>query len=229
MRLVVFDYDGTLVDSQASIVATMQAAFVEHGRPAPEAAAVRGIIGLALETAIARLAVLPGASLDAVDPRVVTDLAAAYRRGFLDRRTQGGAAVEPLFGGIREALEAFGRPERFLAIATGKNRRGLLHGLEMHALGHHFSFLKTADDGPSKPHPAILRQAMAEAGVEPGETVVIGDTAFDMQMARSAGAHALGVAWGYHPAEELLAAGARGIATAPGDLVDLVEEMTCAS
>lgn len=228
MRLVVFDYDGTLVDSQGAIVATMQVAFAELGQPAPDAAAVRGVIGLALETAIARLAALHGASLDAVDPALVTALAAAYRRGFLERRTRGGAAVEPLFEGIREAIEAFARPDRFLGIATGKNRRGLLHGLEIHRLGQHFSVLKTADDGPSKPHPAILQQAIAETGVEPAETLVIGDTAFDMEMARNAGAHALGVAWGYHPAEELIAAGARGIAAAPADLVGLVEELACA-
>ncbi len=229
MRLVVFDYDGTLVDSQAAIVGTMQAAFTELGQAAPAAAAVRGIIGLALEHAIACLAAPPGEAPESFDPALVMALAAGYRRRFLEMRTQRGAAIEPLFAGMREAVSAFQRPERLLAIATGKNRRGLLHGLAVHELAAHFSILKTADDGPSKPHPAILLQAIVEAGVTPEETLMIGDTSFDMQMARDAGAHALGVAWGYHGVDELMAAGARGIAAAPGDLVGLVEEMACAS
>ena len=115
---------------------------------------------------------------------------------------------EPLFPGAREALSALDRPDVLLGIATGKGRRGLLHVLEHHGLVDRFATLKTADDGPGKPHPAILEEAMAELGVDPVDTVMVGDTVFDVQMARNARVEAIGVAWGYHEAEELMAAGA---------------------
>ena len=115
---------------------------------------------------------------------------------------------EPLFPGVREILAKLDRPEILLGIATGKNRRGLLHSLEQHGLTKHFAVLKTADDGPGKPHPEILERAMAELGVPAAQTVMIGDTVYDMALARNAGAEAIGVAWGYHEAEELMAAGA---------------------
>jgi len=229
VRLVVFDYDGTLVDSQAMIVATMQSAFAELGRAAPESVAVRGVIGLALERAILQLAVPPGTAAGEPELALVAALAAAYRRRVVAARARHGVGREPLFLGMRAVVQALDRPDRLLAIATGKNRRGLLHGLAGHDLARHFAILKTADDGPSKPHPAILEQAMAEAGARPEETLMIGDTAFDMQMARQAGAHALGVAWGYHATDELLAAGARQVALRPADLPALVEALACAS
>ncbi len=227
MKLIVFDYDGTLVDSQAAIVGTMQESFAELGLAAPTAEAVRRVVGLALERAIARLCQAPQSGQE--DAALVAGLCAAYRRRFIALRTQHGIAHEPLFAGMREALAALARPERLFAIATGKNRRGLLAGLVGHGLAEQFQVLKTADDGPSKPHPEILQQAMREAGVEPAETLMIGDTAFDIEMACLAGAHALGVGWGYHPAEELLAAGALAVAACPADLVTHVERLTCAS
>jgi phosphoglycolate phosphatase len=225
LQLVVFDYDGTLVDSQAAIVATMQAAFVELQLAAPEPLAVRRQIGLALERAIARL-MHPEEQPEAALHAAVT---AAFRRRFQALRASGGVTHEPVFAGMREVLDALVHPERSFAIATGKNRRGLVASLAGHRLDHLFAVLKTADDGPSKPHPEILLQAMRETGIDPAATLMIGDSIYDMEMARSAGAHALGVGWGYHPAEDLLRHGAHAVALGPADLPRLVEELRCAS
>ena len=208
-RLIAFDYDGTLVDSQRAITEAMSLAFLEAGREAPPASRVRRVVGLRLEEAIARL--LPAAETDDVglgDP--VPGIAAGYRRAFAVLRDRPDFD-EPLVEGAREVIEQLDRKGVFLAIATGKSRRGLVASLERHGLDAHFTTLKTADDGPGKPHPGILLDAMAEVGVEPGETLLIGDTIYDIQTARNAGAAALGVAWGYHETGELLAAGAAAV------------------
>ncbi|HKY93788.1 MAG TPA: HAD-IA family hydrolase [Kiloniellales bacterium] len=225
LQLIVFDYDGTLVDSQAAIVATMQAAFAELQLAEPEPPAVRRQVGLTLERAIARL-MHPEEQPEAALHAAVT---AAFRRRFQALRAAGGVTHEPLFAGMREVLEALAHPTRSFAIATGKNRRGLVASLAGHRLDHLFAVLKTADDGPSKPHPEILQQAMRETGVGPEQTLMIGDSVYDMEMASNAGAHALGVGWGYHPADELLRHGARAVALHPADLPRLVEDLRCAS
>jgi phosphoglycolate phosphatase len=199
-RLIVFDFDGTLVDSQGQIVAAMETAFTAAGHPAPEAAAVRRTVGLRLESAVARLLPEP-------DWPVVEELSQGYREAATALR-QRQESSEALFPGARAALERLDRTPVSLGIATGKGRRGLSMSLERHEIGHHFTVLKTADDGPGKPAPDILRQAMAEVGVAPEETVVIGDTTFDVEMARNAGVRAVGVAWGYHESQELIGAGA---------------------
>jgi len=202
LRLVVFDWDGTLVDSQHMIADSMVQAFRSLDLAPPAPAAVRQVVGLRLEEAVGRLA---GA---AAESSLTAALSAAYRTAFWNLRASE-RFHEPLFPGIREALARLsGRPETLLAIATGKNRRGLVHSLAHLGLADRFHSLQTADDGPGKPHPAILEQAMAESGVEPARTLVVGDTSYDMQMAANAGVRAVGVAWGYHGREALLAAGA---------------------
>ena len=203
-RLIVFDFDGTLVDSQRAISLAMSEAFVEAGLAPPPAAHVRRVVGLRLEEAVARLH-------EEGDYDQVVRVADGYRRSFA--RLRGSPDFdEPLFEGAREAIEALDAAGLFLAIATGKNRRGLVASLERHGLHGRFTSLKTADDGPGKPHPAILLDAMAEVGAEAEETVLIGDTTYDMQMARSAaGARALGVSWGYHGAGELMDSGAAAV------------------
>ena len=212
-RLVVFDFDGTLVDSQRVIIECMSGAFANHDLPVPTPHDIRRSVGLALEYAVASL--LP----DPDDRGLAIEVAESYReRAFAIRH--GGDYDEPLFDGVRETIAALDRPNIWLGIATGKNRRGLLHSLEVHGLHHHFSTLKTADDGPSKPHPEILQQAMAETGVEPADTVMIGDTTYDMLLAGNAGARAVGVSWGYHGSEELLANGASCVVESFGDLLD---------
>lgn len=194
-RLVVFDCDGTLVDSQHAIVQAMRVAFDEMGLGEPDPAAVRHVVGLMLEEAIARL--LPKAL-----PEVHRQTASAYRRAFQSLRKRADHQ-EPLFDGVGDVIEALSREGVLLGVATGKSRRGLVATLERHGLGEKFVTLQTVDDNPGKPAPDMLRRAMAEAGVGPEDTVMIGDTLYDLEMARNAGTAAVGVAWGYHAAEEL--------------------------
>ena len=214
VRLAVFDCDGTLVDGQAAICAAMAAGFAETGLPAPDPHQVRRIVGLSLPHAVARLAPeLP----DAMRERVVQ----GYKQAFFRARSEG-SLQEPLFAGMGELLARLHRAGWMLGVATGKSDRGLNGCLAMHGIGELFVTLQTADRHPSKPHPAMLHAAMAEAGAAPAETVVIGDTAYDIEMARAAGVRALGVAWGYHEAEELLAAGAEAVAQTAAELEGLL-------
>ena len=200
LRLAVFDCDGTLVDSQHSIVACMQAAFRADGLPAPAPEAIRRVVGLPLAASCGVLAPELSAGRRA-------RLAELYKQAFTDLRATRGLD-EPLFDGIVAALDALEAAGIVLGVATGKGRRGLALTLERHGLLHRFATRQTADDAPGKPHPAMLEQAMAEIGARPADTVMIGDTTFDMEMAGAAGVAALGVAWGYHPEPELKAAGA---------------------
>ena len=199
-RFIVFDLDGTLVDSQHTIVHCMGRAFASDGLAPPSPCAVRGIIGLKLEVAI-------NALLPAPDAERADRLAGRYRAAFHERLSRPDHD-EPLFEGARDALAALDHPKLLLGIVTGKNRRGLVRVLDHHGIQHLFATLKTADDGPSKPHPRVLELAMADVGAVPEETVVIGDTAFDVQMARAAGCDAIGVDWGYHHRDQLFSAGA---------------------
>lgn len=202
-KLAVFDCDGTLVDSQRRIVAAAEEAWISVGRAPPSAEKVRRIVGLALPTAMAALA--PDA-----EERELALIVDGFRKAF-HRLQQDPAYDEPLYPGVEAALIELRDEGVLLGIATGKGRRGLGHTLETHGIADYFVVLKTADDGPSKPDPTILKDAMTELGAEPATTAMIGDTAFDMAMAKAAGAHALGVSWGYHPRDELLAHGAQRV------------------
>lgn len=199
-RFIVFDVDGTLIDSQHTVVHCMSAAFVAEGLPAPAAQAIRATIGLKLDIAIASLLPAPDAA------RALT-LVEGYRTAFFALQDSPGYD-EPLFPGTLEMLDALAHPEIFLGIATGKNRRGLARVLARHGLAPRFHNMKTADDGPGKPHPHLLEAAMAEVGAEPAQTVMVGDTTYDMEMARAAGCLAVGVNWGNHEEALLHAAGA---------------------
>ena len=212
-RLVVFDCDGTLVDSQHEIVAGMRDAFTAFGCAAPEAEAVRRVVGLHLDEAIARLLSPSGGGR-----ALVQSIADRYRETF----RAGGAAAHrgaPLYPGARELLAALDERQVTMGIATGKGRRGLLATLESHGLEHLFVTLQTADVAAGKPHPEMLHRAMADAGVEPDETLLIGDTVFDMQMAVNASVGAIGVSWGYHASEDLAASGALKIVDRFADLM----------
>ena len=131
--------------------------------------------------------------------------------------------VEPFFPGVRETVEALAGDERvLLGVATGKSRRGLDLLLQREGLAYAFATLQTADDAPSKPHPGMLQRAMSETGMRPADTIMIGDTSYDMLMARNAGAVPIGVAWGYHTAQELTEAGALAVAEDSEQLMALL-------
>lgn len=206
IRLAVFDCDGTLVDSQHSIVACMTAAFAAAGLAAPTAEAVRRVVGLPLAASVAKLSPL----LAMAECERVAEL---YKEAFTDMRRDN-PIDEPLFPGIRELLDVLEAEGVVLGVATGKGRRGLRITLEHHGLLNRFTTLQTADDAPGKPHPEMLRRAMAETGADPAATAMIGDTTFDILMALNARTAAIGVGWGYHPAEELKAAGAHEVVEA---------------
>ena len=217
-RLALFDCDGTLADSQREIVLAMSAAFERCGLAPPTPPAIRVAIGLSLPRLMMQLA----PTLDDAAQEALVD---AYRATFFEHRTAAGAGPEPLYDGIVAALDALRDEGWLLGVATGKSQRGLVRLLTAHGLIDRFVTLQTADFHPSKPDPAMCRAAIAEAGVTARETVVIGDTGFDMRMARSAGARALGVEWGYHPVDELLRAGAEAVAEHPSALPALLETM----
>ena len=209
-RLAIFDCDGTLVDSQATICDAMEHCFAGAGLPAPDRAAVRRIVGLSLPQAMRAL--LPDA--DGAEHHA---LAEAYKASFHALRLAG-RVQENLYDGIPEVLARLEAEGWLLGVATGKSDRGLRLVLDHHGLAHRFVTLQTADRHPSKPNPAMIEAAMAEAGAARGDTVMIGDTSFDIAMARHAGVRAIGVAWGYHEAAELLAEGADAVAATPADL-----------
>ena len=215
MRLAVFDCDGTLVDGQADVCEAMDTAFAAQGLPAPDRHLTRRMVGLSLPEAMRKL-------LPLGEPATHDALAAHYRDAYRARRTAG-VLDEPLFDGIAALLERLGAAGWLLGVATGKSDRGLAHCLSAHGIAGHFVTLQTADRHPSKPHPAMLQAAMDAVGAKPGETAMIGDTAYDLAMARAAGVRAIGVSWGYHPPAELTAAGAVAIAEDSATLFDLLE------
>ncbi len=218
MKLVLFDCDGTLVDSHHNIATAMRQAFEAVGVPYPGDEATRRIIGLSLPEAIRPLA--PDAG-----PETWDRLSDAYREAFFALR-QAPDFHEPLFPGAREAIETLAeRDDVLLGIATGKARRGLEVLLERFGLRDFFVTTQTADDAPSKPHPGMVLKAMEETGADPARTVLVGDTTHDMLMAANAGTRGLGVEWGYHPPDELRRAGAREIASRFNDVPPLVEKV----
>ncbi|ABC62360.1 HAD-IA family hydrolase [Erythrobacter litoralis] len=214
-RLAVFDCDGTLVDGQGAVCDAMEAAFAAASLPAPDRRDVRQIVGLSLPQAIRMLA------REASDDQVAQAVD-AYKASFFEARQQG-RVHEPLFDGIVPLLDRLGTGGWALAVATGKSNRGLHTVLTQHGLIERFASLQGADHHPSKPHPAMLHVAMEEAFAEPAATVMIGDTTYDIEMGRAAGTRAIGVAWGYHPREALLDAGAEAVAETPEQLGDMLD------
>jgi len=213
IKLAIFDCDGTLVDSGATIRAALEQAFDAHGLECPPIEITRKVIGLSLMESMAVLA--PDGDHAA--------LTQSYKNAFFAMRGAG-RVDEPLFDGIVELLDRLEKDEWLLGVATGKSDRGLKHCLESHGLAGRFVTLQTADRNPSKPHPAMALAAMAETGAEPARTVFVGDTGWDMGCARGAGVGAIGAGWGYHEIEELTADGAHGVAMSPDEVIELADE-----
>ena len=217
-RLALFDCDGTLADSQHEIVTAMTQAFAALNLDCPPPQSVRAIIGLSVPRAIRMLA-------PDLDDAMQDRLSDAYRDAYFAARTTAGAQPEPLYDGIVAMLDQLTADGWLLGVATGKSQRGLLRLLGAHGIGDRFVTLQTADFHPSKPHPSMVEAALAETGCTARSTVVIGDTAFDMAMAQAAGALALGVGWGYHEADDLVAHGAMMVAEQVGDIPALLHSL----
>ena len=215
-RLAIFDCDGTLVDSGATIHRALSAAFGQNGLELPPPELSRKIIGLSLTEAMAALLPAEPAERHAA-------IAEDYKRAFWTLRAAG-EVEEPLFDGVLELLDTLENDGWLLAVATGKSDRGLKHCLESHDIHARFVSLQTADRHPSKPHPSMVEQALADAGAAAETSIVIGDTSFDMAMAVNAGTAGIGAGWGYHDAEELLEAGAVAVADQPLDVLEVIRE-----
>ena len=190
-ELVVFDWDGTLMDSAAAIVNAIQSACRDLGLPEPTDARARHVIGLGLEDAM-RLAVPELATADY--PRMVE----RYRHHYLSRDHE-----LTLFPGIPELIRELEEAGHFLAVATGKSRVGLTRALEVSGLGPHFHATRCADECFSKPHPQMIEELMEELGVQRQATVMIGDTTHDLLMAANAGVASLAVSYGAHEPDTL--------------------------
>ncbi len=217
MKLVLFDCDGTLVDSASLIHEVMARTFVAFGFERPPLASTKSIIGLTLDIAIARMLRQPH-----VDDRALA-MTAHYKAIYTTVRAEAGFQ-EPLFPGIAMLVATLAkRDDLVLGAVTGKSRRGLQLISTTHGFDTVFSVSRTADDCPSKPHPAMVTECCSEAGIDAADTIVVGDAIYDMQMAKSAGAAAVGVAWGYASVPELVDAGADHIARVPEDIIDWME------
>ncbi|MBK9430939.1 MAG: HAD-IA family hydrolase [Sphingomonadales bacterium] len=212
-RLALFDCDGTLVDSQANICLAMEHAFDEAGMSPPPRHQTRRIVGLSLVEAMRQL--LPEA-----DDSLHRDMAERYKQAFFTLRGNG-LVDEPLYDGIAGLLSELDEGGWLLGVATGKSDRGLERCLDTHGIRGLFVTLQTADRHPSKPHPSMVWQALADAGVEASDAAMIGDTVYDIHMGKAAGCRTIGVGWGYHPLDELHEAGA-------DILVETVEELKAA-
>lgn len=218
-KLVIFDCDGTLVDSQHVIVAAMTDAFLSENMIAPTRDRIVNVVGLSLAIAVARL-VPEGTELARVD-----QLTEAYKAAFATRRRRPDHE-EPLFTGVRETLAKLAaRDDVLLGIATGKSRRGVDAVLEREGWHNLFATIQTADNNPSKPHPGMIYAAMNETAAEAGDTAMIGDTTYDIEMAREAGTAAIGVTWGYHPEDALRAAGAHHITADCNELEQALDQI----
>ncbi len=210
--LIIFDVDGTLVDSQNLIYAAQCATFEAHGLPLPSREKVLSLVGLSLTPTFEALVGKDGP---------VAELDATYRKLF-NQVLSDPAHHEPLFPAVTETLKSLAaRPDVTLGVATGKSVRGIMRVMEQHGWTDLFSTIQTADTHPSKPHPSMLEAAVSETGIDKSRSFFVGDTSYDMSMAVSAGITGIGVDWGYHPVASLREAGASRIISAMEDLLAL--------
>ncbi|MEI6984544.1 MAG: HAD-IA family hydrolase [Rhodospirillaceae bacterium] len=219
MKLALFDCDGTLVDSQLAIVSAMTTAWLAFGLvEGPDPAEVRRLAALPLTEAITIM--LPGQ-----DAWKIKRLSGLCRDALYQRRHSGNRLPEPLFPGTREALEALRDHGLMLGIATGMSYHYLVDLLERHGIKDWFTTLQTADRVPGKPGPDMVFRALEESCTKLDETVVIGDTTYDIEMAHAAGVGSIGVSWGYHDVQELAMAGVRRIVNSREEMAEAVLEV----
>lgn len=215
LRLALFDCDGTLVDSAFAIQRAMIMVFQQFSYSEPSLDETKSVIGLSLDLAIAHLLKRP------VDDEILA-MVAAYKENYRKIRSDVFSA-EPLFPGVLDMLTTLEKDDTtLLGVVTGKSRMGIDRICEAYKL-HCFITIKTADDCPSKPNPAMVIESCKQTGVFPESTYVIGDSIYDMQMAKLAQAKAVGVSWGYHMPDALRAAGADFIAREPKDLLSILK------
>lgn len=221
-KLILFDADGTLIDSQVIIHESMRLTFKNFNYQEPHISATKSIIGLTLDRAIAEIL-----------GRDIDDEILAMTQEYKDIYIQ--IAPRPdmqsaAFTGIPELIATLGQQDDYtLGIVTGKSRRGVTKLLASNDFGASFTVSRCADDCPSKPHPAMVLECCKETGILPKDTIVIGDTSFDMEMATSAGATAVGVAWGYHPTEKLSSSGASSVVNTSEELYGSIKKWATAS
>ncbi len=218
LKLAAFDLDGTLLNSIPSIVSGVQACWGSLGFPAVTDDEIRNIIGLPWEQSIQML--LPGAG-----DREIGMIRAYYSEVVQGTREAPERPPETLFPGIVELLDALEDDGYVLAIVTSRTNRRLEDLLADNGVGGRFVSIKSADQGPGKPNPFLLNEAMRETGVDAADTVMIGDTTYDVLTARNAGTGAIGVTWGVHPAHELEGAGAHHIADEVDELVNYIDRL----
>ena len=216
-KLAVFDVDGTLVDSRASILNAMIEGANEIGVSPPTYEDVRAIVGLSLVEAVAQMR-------PDLDEATVQAYAEAYKRAFI-RFHEDPDFVEPLYKGAADLLAELKAEGWAIGMATGKSRRGVDRNIEVHNWHDIFDCAFCADDGPSKPHPHMLNLNMQALGFAPEHTVMIGDTAHDIVMARQAGVYAIGVTWGFHTADELFEAGSDEIVSDFNELREVLQNV----
>jgi phosphoglycolate phosphatase len=209
--LIVFDWDGTLIDSAATIVECIQSAALDMGLEAPDRERASHVIGLGLQDSLRHA--VPGLPAERY-----FEFADHYRRHFRARQQ-----FMSLFPGIRDLLAGMSHSHG-LAIATGKSRKGLDRSLEAEGLRRYFSASRCADETNPKPHPAMLLEIMDELGIDPGRTLMIGDTSHDLDMAKAAGVDALAVTYGAHPEQGLRACGPRGCVASVAELSEWLRQ-----
>ena len=209
VKLVIFDFDGTLVDSRSLILESHRIVFAEFQLPAPSPAHSLALVGKSLDVILADLAG-PAAP--------VLEMVRAYDLLLPQLRADPAFAERP-FDGVGDLLHELSRTtDTLLGLATGHRSDTVAPALQALRWNELFRTIQAADMAPSKPHPAMLLQALAATGVEAKDAIFIGDTTFDMQMAQAAGLRSMGVSWGYHQAERLLAAGAHYVAQSVDEL-----------
>ena len=217
-KLIVFDADGTLVDSQHALIEAMRAGFRSVGREVPSRNKLVGVAGLTPRDAFARL-------MPFVNDAELSEMALGYRHHYFEMHSQSVDGTA-LFPDVRNVLESLSDDPRFLVgLATGKSEQATKLMLEQFELDRIFDTVQFADRHPSKPHPSMLTTALSETATTPENAVVVGDTTADIQMAKTGGVTAIGVSWGFHSAEALKLQGAVCVIDRMTDLTGQLENI----